>query len=51
MFTPAGYLGIYLVDADDAPVLTGMDWLDNQELSSIVQIYTRFRKSAMSRLE
>ena len=33
LYAPRGWLGIYLLDADEVPVLAGVDWLDNHDLS------------------
>ena len=33
VFTPLGWLGIYVLDAPNIPVLAGMSWLDNHDLS------------------
>ena len=33
IFTPLGWLGIYVLDAPNIPVLAGMSWLENHDLS------------------
>ena len=33
VYTPLGWLGIYVLDAPNIPVLAGMNWLDNHDLS------------------
>ena len=33
VFTPLGWLGIYVLDAPNIPVLAGMSWLESHDLS------------------